>query len=115
MTKAEVENRLMNEIHYLPIEIIEEMLRWALVIKKIALPESIASPNNIDKRKKISVHTFHGDGLKPGINLNNSSELQNILRKVKPLKRQAGLGGGKFWMSEDFDEPLPDEFWLGDE
>ena len=79
MTKAEVENRLMNEIHYLPIEIIEEMLRWALVIKKITMPESIALTDNIGKRKKITVHTFHGDGLKPGINLNNSSELQDIL------------------------------------
>jgi predicted HTH domain antitoxin len=39
----------------------------------------------------------------------------DALNKVKRLKRQAGLGSGKFWMSEDFDEPLPDEFWLGDE
>lgn len=22
---------------------------------------------------------------------------------------------GKAWMSDDFNEPLPDEFWLGDE
>jgi antitoxin (DNA-binding transcriptional repressor) of toxin-antitoxin stability system len=28
-------------------------------------------------------------------------------------KRVMGLHRGTAWMSEDFDEPLPDEFWLG--
>jgi antitoxin (DNA-binding transcriptional repressor) of toxin-antitoxin stability system len=27
--------------------------------------------------------------------------------------RVAGLNRGAVWMSEDFDDPLPDEFWLG--
>ena len=30
---------------------------------------------------------------------------------LKP--RIAGLHPGAIWMSDDFDEPLPDEFWLG--
>jgi hypothetical protein len=30
-------------------------------------------------------------------------------------KRQAGLGKGTVWMSQDFDEPLPDDFWVGDQ
>ena len=30
-------------------------------------------------------------------------------------KRVAGLHRGAIWTSEDFDEPLPDEFWLGQE
>ena len=30
-------------------------------------------------------------------------------------KRIAGLNRGMIWTSEDFDEPLPDEFWLGKE
>ena len=32
-----------------------------------------------------------------------------------PLKKQriAGLNRGTIKLSEDFDEPLPDEFWLG--
>ncbi len=29
--------------------------------------------------------------------------------------RVAGLHQGAIWMSDDFDEPLPDEFWLGKE
>jgi prevent-host-death family protein len=28
--------------------------------------------------------------------------------------RIAGLGKGTVWMSEDFNAPLPDAFWLGD-
>lgn len=28
-------------------------------------------------------------------------------------KRVAGLNRGKVWASDDFDEPLPDEFWVG--
>jgi prevent-host-death family protein len=27
--------------------------------------------------------------------------------------RVSGLNRGEIWVSEDFDEPLPDEFWSG--
>ena len=27
--------------------------------------------------------------------------------------RTAGLNKGKIWVSEDFDDPLPEEFWTG--
>ncbi len=40
------------------------------------------------------------------------------LAKVSPIekpkiqkKRTAGLGTGIIWMSDDFDDELPDEFW----
>ena len=33
----------------------------------------------------------------------------------KKKKRIAGLNRGSIWTSEDFDAPLPDEFWLGKE
>ena len=33
----------------------------------------------------------------------------------KKKKRIAGLNRGTIWTSEDFDAPLPDEFWLGKE
>ena len=29
--------------------------------------------------------------------------------------RVAGLNRGQIWVSEGFDTPLPDEFWLGEE
>ena len=37
------------------------------------------------------------------------------LQETKLLKRQAGLGKGTIWMSDDFDEPLADSFWLDEE
>jgi hypothetical protein len=36
------------------------------------------------------------------------------MEESKPQqKRIAGLGQGKWWVADDFDAPLPDEFWLG--
>ncbi len=34
-----------------------------------------------------------------------------------PLQRPRimDLHKGQVWMSDDFDDPLPDEFWLGDD
>ena len=39
------------------------------------------------------------------------------LASVTPQKKKriAGLNRGTIWTSEDFDKPLPDEFWLGKE
>lgn len=36
-----------------------------------------------------------------------------IARLVPISKRVSGLHAGAVWTSEDFDEPLPDEFWTG--
>ena len=34
------------------------------------------------------------------------------IEKPKPQKQRiAGLGKGTMWMSKDFDDELPDEFW----
>ena len=30
-----------------------------------------------------------------------------------PMPRVAGLHSGAIWTSEDFDEPLPEDFWTG--
>ena len=32
-------------------------------------------------------------------------------KKKNKKKRVAGLHKGKGWVSEDFDDPLPDDFW----
>ncbi|MBX3086428.1 MAG: hypothetical protein KF716_32625 [Anaerolineae bacterium] len=36
-------------------------------------------------------------------------------QETRISRRVAGLGKGSIIVSDDFDEPLPDEFWLGDE
>ncbi|MBA3869403.1 MAG: DUF2281 domain-containing protein [Anaerolineae bacterium] len=42
-----------------------------------------------------------------------STTKQGIETKL-PKKRIAGLGEGTIWMSDDFIDPLPDEFWSGE-
>jgi len=32
-----------------------------------------------------------------------------------PKKRILGLHAGQIWIADDFDAPLPDSFWLGEE
>jgi prevent-host-death family protein len=41
--------------------------------------------------------------------------LARLVPVAKVKKRVAGLNRGQIWTSEDFDEPLPDEFWMGQE
>lgn len=41
------------------------------------------------------------------------ARLEPVQRTKK--KRVAGLNRGTIWTSEDFDAPLPDDFWLGKE
>jgi antitoxin (DNA-binding transcriptional repressor) of toxin-antitoxin stability system len=33
------------------------------------------------------------------------------IKETEPKQRFFGLGKGKTWMSDDFDDELPDEFW----
>lgn len=47
--------------------------------------------------------------------MENKSPVARVVsmpRKVN--KRVLGLHAGKMWISPDFDDPLPDSFWLGD-
>jgi antitoxin (DNA-binding transcriptional repressor) of toxin-antitoxin stability system len=44
------------------------------------------------------------------------ARLETIIEQpTQRRQRVAGLGSGTTWVSDDFDDPLPDEFWLGDE
>jgi prevent-host-death family protein len=44
---------------------------------------------------------------------------QPLVRLVPVVKsrlpRVAGLHKGEGWISEDFNDPLPDEFWIGEQ
>ena len=47
----------------------------------------------------------------------NGEPLAKITPIEKPKEekqRVAGLGKGTIWMSNDFDDELPDEFWASD-
>lgn len=41
--------------------------------------------------------------------------LQKELSEENESPRVFGLHAGQCWISEDFDEPLSDAFWLGEE
>ena len=44
----------------------------------------------------------------------NSLQERVRMEESKPQQKGiAGLGQGKWWVADDFDAPLPDEFWLG--
>jgi len=47
----------------------------------------------------------------------NGKPIARLASVVTPTKKKriAGLNRGTIWTSEDFDAPLPDEFWLGKE
>ncbi|MFH1113178.1 MAG: toxin-antitoxin (TA) system antitoxin [Pseudomonadota bacterium] len=38
-----------------------------------------------------------------------------VARLIPIGKRVAGLHAGAIWTSEDFGEPLPEEFWMGNQ
>lgn len=41
--------------------------------------------------------------------------LEAHLHPVLHGPRISGLHAGQWWMSDDFNDPLPDEFWLGED
>ncbi len=44
-----------------------------------------------------------------------ANALVNKKENTAKKPRILDLHKGQVWMSEDFDEPLPDEFWLGED
>ena len=51
---------------------------------------------------------------KPVARLMPAIEAQTVVQAELP-KRIFGLNRGTIWVSDDFDDPLPDSFWLGEE
>ncbi len=43
----------------------------------------------------------------------DNESIQNVVDLGQP--RVFNLHPGAMWTSDDFDDPLPDEFWLGDD
>jgi hypothetical protein len=42
-------------------------------------------------------------------------ELEAVTTQNQLKPRTPNLHPGSVWMSDDFDDPLPDEFWFGDD
>ena len=56
--------------------------------------------------KKLDVSKFEADRV---------VETHKAATTAPKKKRIAGLNRGQIWVSEDFDDELPDEFWLGED
>ena len=46
ISRVELENQLINEIHYLPVDTMEKMLKWVRSLKKVTPVEQIAQSDN---------------------------------------------------------------------
>lgn len=53
--------------------------------------------------------------MREGIPVAIISPIEHDMELDDDRPRIAGLHTGTTWISDDFDEPLPDEFWLGKE
>ncbi len=43
------------------------------------------------------------------------AEIKAASEQAPAKPRTPGLGKGAWWVADDFDDPLPDEFWLGED
>lgn len=47
--------------------------------------------------------------------LNEDWDIDTVEPDDDSYERIPGLNAGMIWVSDDFDDPLPDAFWLGEE
>lgn len=72
-----------------------------MVIKHIDVKEAQARLQELVSQIASGVEWILTDGLTP------------VARLVPVSPRVAGLHTGAIWTSPDFDEPLPETFWMG--
>ncbi len=99
-------------------DIKQSFIIWEYTNGKLSLKQS-ADALNISYREFVELLWSRGisiDALNQNELEEQFSHLKDILEtKDKPRKRKAGLGKGNYWMSDDFNEELSDEFWFGNE
>jgi hypothetical protein len=47
--------------------------------------------------------------------IQSAKEDNTLVSNLSHAPRTPGLHQGEIWMSDDFNDPLPDEFWLGED
>lgn len=47
--------------------------------------------------------------------IQSTKEDDTLVSNLSNSPRIPGLHQGEIWMSDDFNDPLPDEFWLGED
>ncbi|MGK7959645.1 DUF2281 domain-containing protein [Crocosphaera sp.] len=73
------------------------------------------TPNEITEKIITKLQTIPLDKQKQILDYIDSIVEESLLTLEKsqssPKKRVLGLHQGKIWMSDDFNDPLPDDFW----
>ncbi len=78
------------------------------------MPTQTVNLNKVEKQlAELLAIVENGDEIVIARNGEPIARLASIAHPKK--KRIAGLNRGAIWTSEDFAEPLPDEFWTGKE
>ncbi len=75
--------------------------------------ETIKQHVHIPEDRRVHIDLKAPDSIKSG-----DAEVLVIFQSVRESrvqKRKLGIIRGKVFMSDDFDEPLPDSFWLGED
>ena len=70
--------------------------------------ELLAKLQNLPPEKQQTVLDF-AEFLVQKNTQSQATPTQEVQQRVPDLNR------GEIWMSEDFNEPLPDDFWMGEE
>jgi prevent-host-death family protein len=72
--------------------------------------------------RSVDITELHGNlealiqEVKQGAEIIITDNDQPVIRLMPPVtQRQPGLHPGAIQMSDDFDAPLPDSFWVGDD
>lgn len=87
----------------------------ALLLRKdVSMGTKIVTTDDMQARlSELLISISNGDDVI--IKKNNKPFAKIMAISDTRKKRVPGLNKGEIWTSEDFDTPLPDEFWLGEE
>ena len=83
-----------------------------MLIPKSSIQELVQKYQKLPTGSQQQVITFVEFLLEKHLDNFDLENKENTLRTEESPRRCLGLNRGQIWMSSDFDESLPDEFWL---
>lgn len=95
------------------LEEIVQLTKQLSLLDKVRLIEEIAPQIERELQAAQSVPRTPLGGLWKDLDITDEDIAEVRAEMWGNSPRIAGLNAGSIWMSDDFDEPLPDEFWTG--
>lgn len=96
MTRVEIETQLIDEIHYLPIDVMEAMLKLALSIKNLRVPDKnnhaieAAWENEIAERVS-AIDKGVAEGIDFDVVINTQADKLTVLRSALIAGENSGV------------------------